>query len=268
MTVRWLIIAALACTGCGSAMLKPPLTEGCESSGLKGCEDITEGVLAYVDGDEKKGRAALAKGAAANAPAELQAFIKVLRDLEKIPGTSAFMKPVMDVVAILEAKVEQAGGAPEQSGGGQTGAAGDGGSAAGGGGGAATSTLPERLTMTTAATDVERLRSGTVRPNNHPRISACGELLPPGEGSGRCVRLRKGPFVVTDLSVTPRCNLFVAAGNSDEGPAWVLTGDLSVHGARLLVKKGQAMVVGMVERGTDRSCSVTYAGFRPYGPGS
>jgi hypothetical protein len=260
MKACWLLIASLGCVGCGSAMLKPPISEGCKSSGLKGCDDITDGVIAFVDGDQQKGTVAIAKGAAANAPGELQAFITVLRNLEKIPGTSSFMKPIMEVVAILEAKVEEGGGPPGATSAGESGGAAE---AQRTTVAAPTITLPDRLTIVTAAHDLDNLVSGTVTPSKHPHIRDCGELLPYGEGNARCLRLRKGPFVVTDLSSTPSCKLFVAAGDPDDGADWILSDGLNVHGARLVVKEGRRVVVGVL-RGEDENCSLTYGGFRPY----
>ena len=273
MKTQWLaVVVACGAMGCGSAVLKPPLNEGCKSSGLKGCEHITDGVIAFVEGKEEKGTRALVKAAAANSPAQMQAFIKVLKDLEKVPGTSDFMGPIMQVVAILEGKppgkdggsgVAAADSGHPGNGGGNTSGTKPGVTSDSPGGGAGAFRWPDRVSITTAADDIEQMRSGTVTPDSDPRVDVCGNLIPYGEGSAKCVTLRKGPFVLTDLSISSRCALFVAAGHEARGPDWVLHGHTAVHGARLLVKKGSVLVVGELAD-SPQGCSLTFSGFRPY----
>lgn len=106
--------------GCGSSVqvvLKSPVESKCKSSGLKGCPELTEGVLVYVDGDEAKGKDMLIKGAAANAPADVKKFAKQVKKLKKIPGAESYTKKIVEVAKILavEAKKSAAkgGGAAE-----------------------------------------------------------------------------------------------------------------------------------------------------------
>jgi hypothetical protein len=90
-------------TGCSSVslVLRTPVSNQCEATGLKGCPELTEGVLLYVEGDTQNGRKKLLEAASANAPQEVAKFAASLRTLGELPGVGEYMKPVMEVIAIL-----------------------------------------------------------------------------------------------------------------------------------------------------------------------
>jgi len=118
---RTFLLLLLALTACGgiNVVLKSPVESKCSSAHLKGCPELTEGVLLYVQGEEQKGKDQLVKGAAENAPADLKKFAKAIKQLKKIPGASQYTKKLVEVAEIISpskgakgAKGGAAGAAP------------------------------------------------------------------------------------------------------------------------------------------------------------
>lgn len=96
------MLALVVLSGCSASMvLKQPVVDQCSGAGLRGCDDITDGVLAYVDGDKAEGRAKLIAGAAQNNPEQVQQFAKTLVTLRDLPGMADQMGPIGEVAAIL-----------------------------------------------------------------------------------------------------------------------------------------------------------------------
>jgi hypothetical protein len=48
------VVCGLVLVGCGAAtaLIKAPVEQQCAGYGLKGCPDLVDGVLLYVDGDK------------------------------------------------------------------------------------------------------------------------------------------------------------------------------------------------------------------------
>lgn len=103
-----LIPILVGCGGSVKVVLKSPVESKCNSSGLKGCPELTEGVLVYVEGDEVKGKEMLIKGAAANAPADVKKFAKAVKQLKKVPGAESYTKKIVEVATILAAEAKKA----------------------------------------------------------------------------------------------------------------------------------------------------------------
>ena len=96
------LLAAAALTGCSASMIiKQPVVDQCQGAGLRGCDQLTDGVLAYVDGDQEAGRAKLVAGAAQNNPEDVRKFAQMLTALRDLPGMSEQMGPIGEVAAIL-----------------------------------------------------------------------------------------------------------------------------------------------------------------------
>lgn len=109
--MRTFLVLIPILAGCGGSInvvLKSPVESKCTSSGLKGCPELTEGVLTYVGGDEPKGKEMLIKGAAANAPADVKKFAKAVKQLKKLPGAEAYTKKIVEVATILSAEAKKA----------------------------------------------------------------------------------------------------------------------------------------------------------------
>jgi hypothetical protein len=100
-----LILVLPLLVGCGGAhlILKPPVQEQCDKAKLKGCDEMTEGVLVYVEGDKPKGKDHIMRGAAQNAPDKVRQFAKAIKELplDKIPGAQKYTKIILEVADIL-----------------------------------------------------------------------------------------------------------------------------------------------------------------------
>ncbi len=268
---RVLLLAALSASGwgCGgmvSLVLKPPLSDACSSTGLKGCPELTDGIILYVEGKEKKAQRKLIKAAGKNSPAELQAFLELLKGLGDLPGLGEHMKPILEVVAILEGSADLPGtddtpdapADPQRRRAATATTTKPAASAA-----PPTLNLPDRLTVVTAAEDPSRIRTRTYVPATRS-TDDCGETVPFEGDTAKCFRARRGPFVITDIRGGRRCKIFLASGGLDEKPKWVVRSPFQLQGARLLIPEGKRLIIGTYK--LNDGCAVTVSGFKPYNP--
>jgi hypothetical protein len=110
-TFMFLLPFLFACGGSVQVILKPPVEKQCSKAGLEGCPEFTQGVLMYIEGDEANGKVALEKGAAANAPAKVRKFAKMIKKLKKIPGASSYTVKIVEVADIILAASKNSKGA-------------------------------------------------------------------------------------------------------------------------------------------------------------
>jgi hypothetical protein len=68
---------AVGC-GTGTMLIRQPVVMACESRHLKGCDKLTDGVLAYVDGDKQAAEDKILEGVRANEPKQILAFADAL----------------------------------------------------------------------------------------------------------------------------------------------------------------------------------------------
>lgn len=231
--------------GCSSVqiILKPPVESECGSAGLKGCPELTEGVLLYVEGEEAKGKDKLLRGAAENAPAKVRKFAQALKELNKIPGASNYMKQVMKVADILASAkgADDAGppGATARRGGGSPGAS-DG-------------------------VDDDRRLGGVVSPATSRDRAACGAL----GAFGSCMFVAAGPLVLTDLTTNAGCPAETVVGVLKlsgllDLPRWAARNPHGMGSERAVVRAGESLFFGVQASGAnDARCGLTWAGFRP-----
>lgn len=239
--------------GCGGVKLifKSPVESKCNSAGLKGCPEFTEGVLLYIEGKEDEGKDMLLRGAAQNAPAKVKKFAKAIRELKRIPGAASHVKPLMAVADIL-ANAKGSGGAA-------------GGAAGGGdapprvhGGGA----LEQQDEVLYEADESSGHREGGVATPATSR-NACAHL----GAYGSCMWVASGPMVVTELIVNPGCSSEMIVGtarttDSLPRPRWISRSPHGINGERAFVRSGESMFVA-VAGAASGGCSLTWAGFRP-----
>lgn len=112
--IRCCVVAFLVC-GCGGTVrlaLKSPVESKCESTGLQGCAELTEGVLLFVEGDRGQGSKKLLEGAGQNAPEKLRAFASAIKDLEKVPGAGDYARPLIEIAKLLVEHAEVQAKAP------------------------------------------------------------------------------------------------------------------------------------------------------------
>jgi hypothetical protein len=267
------LVAALSLTACSGSvgfLIKDPIVDKCTNAGIRGCPDLTDGVILFIEGKQDEGRDKVLHGAAANSPEQLKKFALVLKFVGEIPGAAEYMEPVLEVTRII---LDEAKAMPS----------------ARNGKVAASKAVAEKSVdrdekpsarlaavqastgpsrSLTADTDADRIESGFTSPALNPSHVSCDS--PFGLGSAWCATVVKGPFVVTDLHAGPGCqgDVFAAAGDA-ESRAWALAGSplspLDVHGGRIVVRQGATLVIGAGGKGAgDPRCAVTWSGFRPY----
>jgi hypothetical protein len=226
----------VALTGCSASMvLKQPVVDQCSGAGLRGCDEITDGVLAYVDGDKAEGRRKLVSGAAQNNPEQVQQFARTLVALRDLPGMSDQMGPIGEVAAILSGDASMlASGEPATVA--SLGTGGGGETASGSSG------RPKLYAQTTSLDD----GSG----------KSC---LDQRSASAICVAARRGGLVVTDVVFDGECSgAFVAALPwnvlATNSARWVLR--KPVAGGTWPIEPDESLVIG----GSDATkCDVTWA---------
>jgi hypothetical protein len=276
----WALGVGMVC-GCGGGVelvLKSPVQEKCEGTGLQGCPELTDGVILFVEGDKGGGAKKLIAGAAQNAPDKIKKFAGAIRDLERIPGAGEYAKPLIEIAKLLTKGAEDRAKSEGTSARKVVAPAGwvlgtepkAEGAAQGAVAGSTRSDAPQNAI--TADTDVYRIRTGTTTPSSAAGSFPCGTLL--ASGVGQCIKILDGPFVVSDLSTSSGCSdamLAVAAGGerSSGAPRWSIDSPANVHGARLRVNDGDALFIGTRAASDSklnvvRECRLTWSGFRPY----
>jgi hypothetical protein len=234
--------------GCGaSTFLKGPIEDQCTKTGLKGCPEITEGAIDFIDGDKAKGTELLEKGCARNSPKELKDYADAILLFKDIPGLSKYMGPVLEVATIIkgaktntEDAIREPGQPTQEH-------------------GASASTTPKIVT-------------GRVTPTTSGRRFTCF-----ADKGASCVRLSLGPLMITDVSITRECGnaavLFsIGEGIDDEGiddtgtARWVVAGPVS--SGHWLVPEGEELAAGLLsqpgsDEATRKRCAISFAAQKP-----
>jgi hypothetical protein len=252
-------------------VIKPPVEQKCSSYGLRGCDQLVDGVVLYVNGDKDAAMLALKRGAAANSPAQLRPFAGAIKSV--ISGETG-----QEIAEILSGDVQAPAAAvvvtaTTNMDGATTGPASAPSSGAAAPPSGAAPSVPrtdpvlENLELAlAAAVDPSRLFTESVSPQREPTKTVC-EVA--GSNS-TCVRKGTGPFVITD-AITPsacKADLFIGASDYTGKMSWLVqTNSPGFHGARFLLRSDQWLTVAArgVPTNTDgdERCIVTWAGFRP-----
>ena len=265
-------------------VLKSPVQSKCEDAGLRGCPELTDGVLLFVDGDQGQGTKKIMDGAAKNAPDPLRKFAQAIRELKNVPGAGDYVAPLLKIAALLAGPgaAKASPGKPESDAAPVDSACPPGWPLCGTRGAqksstsddaAARKTAPTLQAVVTAAdTDAWRIRTAMSSPSTTPGNISCGDMT--GSGHAVCVKVIDGPFILTDVYVLGGCQdeLFVSVGSGTwtTGPArWILDHLSAIHGGRFQVKDRESLYVGQwaqseAKMHTSRDCRVTWSGFRPY----
>lgn len=232
MKTSWVAGAAIGlvgCSGSASLVLKTPVSNQCAKAGLLGCDQLSEGVLLYAEGKGSEGAAKLQSGAAQNSPEKVKQFAAQLDTLSSLPGAGTYAAALSEVAATLTLSAASSSaaksGSPEDD-------------------AALASRSPLASSgargIVTADTDVAQNRSGVAElPSSPPEW--CEKF---GKGTS-CLLLGRGPLFLTEARA-PRADCegqFLAI--IEGGRVSVeLNSPLSIHGARILVPEGAALVLG------------------------
>jgi len=263
-TAVFLFLSQLGCGG-AQLILQQPITDQCEGAGLHGCDDLTAGVLLYVDGRQQEGIGKIEQGVAANmeAPEKLKRFAEGIKALKQVPGAGQYVAQIEPILDILTRAADDAGKRKvaqnaEDSDDDDSGDAASHPSAA-------SRARPSQKTSRPTAGVIVAVPGDTDQCNALGRTRA---VMPSRETI--CVAVLTSIRELTDVQISPACphDVIVLAGDP-ELPTWFLyapasTG-LSVHGANYPLLESQALVVALQRRDADRAwnevgCAVAWSG--------
>lgn len=227
------LLAAGLCTGCSGAslVLKAPIDSQCQARGLRGCPEIVDGMLLYVDGDKAGAVQKLAVGAAQNSPSDLGQLAKALDELKSVPGAEEYLASISEALNLMVEKARATPGAAEK-----------------------VATQPDGTPpveragegVLTADTDPKQVLDTVVTDLDiGPKAAWCAEVS--GE-TATCRSVQRGPMFITDVeSLGTDClGQFLAIAQGRQ-VRYVLNGPFHLHGARLLVREDEALIVGQRE---------------------
>jgi hypothetical protein len=287
------IVLVAVLGGCASTRvaLEKPIAGRCESSGLSACSEITEGVIMYVEGDQRLAYQKLHVAASLSEPEDVMAFAAALKTVNREPGASkhgAALDELSDLlsreakVAATQSEAEVTNPSPPKRRKSATAAA------------KSTNVKPdtddgvtiEPVAMLAAAESISKktlppapavaqpipagqmvplaqVEGRTVVPAIDEGNRACvlnGIMSPSAQSSrGYCVRAVKGPIVVTDLHSSTACPAELFAISVVPGdlstPRWAVYGPpgnaINVSGGALLVRENEQFVIGVMS-GSDQ----------------
>lgn len=250
-----------------------PVDSKCQSYGLKGCPELVDGAIAYVEGNKPLAIQKIEAARSLNTPAQLKQFASALRTIGEASDSG---QPLVEVAALLTG---EAGGAKIVV----TDAVATAGPAAPAGAAAPTvsttpasppadsgrrRTRPEEyvLLALTAPNDPMRQVTETVLVADVPAANC--QI---GGSPATCARRRQGPVIIIDVVASEECGsrVFLLAAESDTpafGYLWMLPARTQgVHGGHFAVRGGQWVFVGVKPpskpQAADRACFVTWSGF-------
>lgn len=267
------------CAGAAMSMVvKPPLQSQCQRLPIRGCGEIVDGVLLYVQGDKPGALEKIQAAKDQNVPAQLKPFAKALRDTASLPGAEDYATPLNEIADLLDSAGAKppavtivATGSlkakPDEDGKEEC--------------TAIVTTKPAEVSRPhdqhdpatralSATADFARLTTETVD-------LAATDVRTPCKVSrldALCVKAREGAIVITDVIAGRACpdRLFIGATLSDSpdfGFRWQFeAGSIPLTGARLSVGAEDWLQVAIVpgKKGPSNSaeCFVTWSGFRPW----
>jgi hypothetical protein len=246
------LVWATGCMGTVDLLLKAPIEDKCKDAGLRGCADLTDGVVMYLAGGYREDATTKIKhGAAMNAPDDVREFATAIRALKAIPGADQYAGPlfaVADLLAIDDKRKAKANPKRRPA--------------------HADSELASVDDSDAEAMAVRKTTSRTSVPTEEATSYKCvlyGDTIV----VGRCSTIATGPATVTDIQTAGGCQdqLLVGAGEP-QTPTWVIAAQpnvvLSVHGADYIVDRDQSLFVaqaapdaGAPSAGT--ACAITWS---------
>lgn len=272
------LVALTACSALPvSALIRAPVDSKCQSYGLRGCPELVDGAIAYVEGNKPLAIQKLDAARALNTPAQLKQFAAALRTIGEASDSG---QPLVEVAALLSGEGQDAKivvsdashvagpaqpPAPITTPSGPTAVA----PAASADNGRRRSRSEEYVLLAlTAPNDPMRQVTETVLVSD--AAAATCQIL---GSAGTCARRRQGPVIVTDVVASEECGsrVYLLAAESDTpafGYLWMLpTRPEGIHGGRFAVRGGEWVFVGVKPpikpQPNDRACFVTWSGFVP-----
>jgi hypothetical protein len=287
MRAAFLAIGLAGCAGAAVSMVvKPPLQSQCQRLPIKGCGELVDGVLLYVEGDKPGALEKIKQAKDANEPAQLKAFAKALRGAASLPGAEDYAASMNEVAALLDS-----GGAVRPTAEATANEPGD--DQDFGLGGKRPKVDESGATQVSKSKAVQVSTQPVLQPDPSTRalsatvdlVHLMTETVDLSTADGRspckvagldalCIKAKEGPIVVTDVIGARACpeRVFVVSTLTDSpdfGLRWSFEpGPIALTGARLVVRGGEWLQLAIVpgKKGASNSpeCVVTWSGFRPW----
>jgi hypothetical protein len=270
------LVAFTACSVIpASALIRAPVDSKCQSYGLKGCPELVDGAIAYVEGNKPLAIQKLEAARSLNTPAQLKQFAMALRTIGEASDSG---QPLVEVAALLSGEAKSTSAVPTDAADTRAQAA-------------PVAAAPTAATAIPAALAADSGRRRT-RPEEYVLLALTAPNDPMRQvtetvlvadapaancqisgSQGTCARRRQGPVIITDLVASEECGsrVFLLVSESDTpafGYLWMLPArPVGVHGGHFAVRGGQWVFVGVKPPAkpqvTDRACFVTWSGYVP-----
>ena len=281
LSALFLAVCSMSCAGAAASMVvKPPLQSECQRMPIRGCGELVDAVLLYVEGDKAAAAGKIREAKNENTPAQLKPFAQALRDTASLPGTGDLAAPMNEIADLLDSPPVASSAVASNDAVASNGAVASIAATESHEVGiapvprptVATSAQQDPATRALSATaDFARLTTDTVDLSLASARSPCTVA---GQ-EALCVPAREGVIIVTDVIAGRSCpdRVFVGATLSDStafGFRWQLEATATaVTGARLAIASGERLQVAIVpgkkgQPSNSPDCFVTWSGFRPW----
>ncbi len=257
------VVSVLGGCSVATAAMKSQIDGQCKGAGLKGCPDVADGVILYVDGKDAEGEAKLRSAVAQNSPEQLRKLTELLEPILSAADEDT-AKKLQPVLSILKGDGTSPAKPSSTPGEGLEVVVAKSASAAT----AKSKTVAETPASVVTRPEIDNLRAGMVNPATENQLLPCDTTMADAKTCGR-VRVLLGPFVLTNLYTSGGCGRDLFVTSSDSKVYWTMlapSGDrLNVSG-RFPVEEGQTLYIGA--RGNtptkdELRCAVVWSGFRP-----
>jgi hypothetical protein len=98
-------ILTMGCATFGaSTMIKSPIENQCARFGLLGCDNLVNGIIAYIKGDVQTGEEFISKGIAENIEKtdQLEKFAQALEMISSAPGMGQYLEKFKPIISMLK----------------------------------------------------------------------------------------------------------------------------------------------------------------------
>jgi hypothetical protein len=255
-------------------LVKPPVEQQCMSYGLRGCPELVDAAILYIEGDQAGAAGKVRKAKAANKSEDIRKFAEALKQVANTPGLGDYAQPLGELATLLadESAANNDLAAPAES----KAAAGPDDRRPGAIAGVATGANPY---LSEAAAPEKPAASKPVKRSTESFTageSVEGQTCNVAGKRAICFSRSRGPFVVTDAVALPECPHRTLIGAGKGGPtvgaiemAWVVEATHpGVTGGSFWVAPDRPVYVVVILSDSrhadpdDPRCVVTWAAYR------
>jgi hypothetical protein len=117
----YIVLLLVFISGCGlgnpGMILKTPVSNVCGKYNLKGCPEITEGIILYAQGNQEGGVKKVSYGLKLNVEnkQQLLLFADAVKNLNSIPGANGILAKISPIIDLINENANSADQSPEQN---------------------------------------------------------------------------------------------------------------------------------------------------------